>query len=118
MPTSTPAPSEEVVVPPVNIPMDETPAEVEVPDVDIPMDETPDEIEVPDEEIPMNDVPEEFEIEDGEIPMADVPQTGDISAMWYAVALSSALGLLAVAALERKQRKDSLRSSLRRAQWP
>lgn len=114
MPTSTPAPSEEVVVPPVNIPLDETPTEVEVPDVDIPLDE----IEVPDEEIPMNDVPEEFEIEDGEIPMADVPQTGDISAMWYAVALSSALGLLAVAALERKQRKDSLRSSLRRAQWP
>ncbi len=53
---------------------------------------------IPDEEVPL------AEIFDEDVPLAAVPKTGDISGLWYAGLLFSALGLMV---LSRKKREDA-----------
>ncbi len=53
---------------------------------------------IPDEEVPL------AEIFDEDVPLAAVQKTGDISGLWYAGLLFSALGLMV---LSRKKREDA-----------
>ena len=108
---------EEVTIDEPEVPLVETPEEVEIDEPEVPLDEIPEEIEIDEPEVPLDEMPEEIEIDEEEIPLADVPQTGDISILWYAVALFSVAGLMAVNSLERKQRKEDLKTALRRSFW-
>lgn len=55
-------------------------------------------IELIDEEVPLAYLPDEM------IPLASVPRTGDLSVLWAAMILLSALGLITLNILDRKRR--------------
>ena len=57
---------------------------------------------MPDEDVPLAEAPGEVVIGDDLVPLAAVPRTGDISVMWYLVALTSACAL-ACLGLRRKE---------------
>ncbi len=73
--------------------------------------EDPTEVEEP--EVPLAERPEEpekleeMEIEDPDVPLSDIPQTGDTHLGWYGAAILSALGLMVMALLGRKQSRES-----------
>ena len=64
-------------------------------------------------EVPLAERPEEpekleeMEIEDPDVPLSDIPQTGDTHLGWYGAAILSALGLMVMALLGRKQSRES-----------
>ena len=69
------------------------------PTTDLPDQETPT-TELPEEETPTTELPEE------ETPLAEVPETGDMSALWLAMAALSGTGLAGVTFLGRKKRDE------------
>lgn len=83
---------------------------MDVPDPDVPLVDIPDEdvplVEVPEVDPPLAELPDEVEIPDEDVPLADIPKTDDLSLLWHATALLSAAGLMVLAALERKQRRE------------
>ncbi len=84
-PRPDPDPAPDPDDPGVDIPDDPTPL------TDTPNDPGPEDLlDIPEEDVPLADIPDE------EVPLADVPATGDISSLWYALAMLSAFGLLAL----------------------
>ncbi|RKI91975.1 doubled motif LPXTG anchor domain-containing protein [Parablautia intestinalis] len=80
-----------------------------VPLTNIPVEETL--TEISDEDVPLAGLPSRrgalVDIFDEDVPLANVPKTGDISDMWYVIAALSAAGLLCLAALDRKKRRNA-----------
>lgn len=90
-----------------DVPMAGDSGETDIDDGEVPLAELPEEVAIPEEEVPLAELPEEepeeVEIPDEDVPLADVPETGDISAMWYAVTLFSACGLIALNVLKKRE---------------
>ena len=80
-----------------------------MPLTNIPVEETL--TEISDEDVPLAGLPSRrgalVDIFDEDVPLANVPKTGDISDMWYVIAALSAAGLLCLAALDRKKRRNA-----------
>ena len=100
----TPAPPETETFDDEPTPLADTP--VNGPLTDLPDSQPPVLAEFIDEEVPLEEfLDEEVPLEefpDEEIPLVDVPRTGDMSAVWYAVTLLAACGLLVLCAIRRR----------------
>ena len=90
----------EVEIPDEDVPLTEVPV-VEVPYSDMSLAEEP-VVEIPDGDVPLAEEPV-VDIPDEDVPLADVPETGDISCAWYAMAVLSACGLMALYLLKKRE---------------
>ena len=104
--------------PTIDIPDGDAPL-TDIPTTDIPTTDIPDEDEpltdIPTTDIPTTDIPDEDEpltdipttdIPDEDVPLSDIPKTGDISALWLALAALSGTGLAGVSILGRKKQDE------------
>lgn len=72
--------------------------EEEIPEEEVPL------AEIPEEDVPLAETPEEeVEVPEVDVLLSDVPKTGDISALWYAMILLSAVGLVCLSVLGKKR---------------
>ncbi len=99
--------------PTIDIPDGDAPL-TDIPTTDIPTTDIPDEDEpltdipttdIPDEDEPLTDIPT-TDIPDEDVPLSDIPKTGDISALWLALAALSGTGLAGVSLLGRKKQDE------------
>ena len=99
--------------PTIDIPDGDVPL-TDIPTTDIPTTDIPDEDEpltdipttdIPDEDEPLTDIPT-TDIPDEDVPLSDIPKTGDISALWLALAALSGTGLAGVSLLGRKKQDE------------
>lgn len=87
------------------VPLAGNPGETTIGDGEVPLANLPEETTLPEEEVPLSELPEETTIPDEDVPLADVPKTGDISAIWYALTILAAGGLLTLRVFDRKKQE-------------
>ena len=89
-------------------PDEDTPT-IDIPDGDVPLTDIPTTdiptTDIPDEDEPLTDIPT-TDIPDEDVPLSDIPKTGDISALWLALAALSGTGLAGVSLLGRKKQDE------------
>ena len=89
-------------------PDEDTPT-IDIPDGDAPLTDIPTTdiptTDIPDEDEPLTDIPT-TDIPDEDVPLSDIPKTGDISALWLALAALSGTGLAGVSLLGRKKQDE------------
>ena len=89
-------------------PDEDTPT-IDIPDGDAPLTDIPTTdiptTDIPDEDEPLTDIPS-TDIPDEDVPLSDIPKTGDISALWLALAALSGTGLAGVSLLGRKKQDE------------
>lgn len=89
-------------------PDEDTPT-IDIPDGDVPLTDIPTTdiptTDIPDEDEPLTDIPS-TDIPDEDVPLSDIPKTGDISALWLALAALSGTGLAGVSLLGRKKQDE------------
>ena len=89
--------------PTIDIPDGDAPL-TDIPTTDIPTTDIPT-TDIPDEDEPLTDIPT-TDIPDEDVPLSDIPKTGDISALWLALAALSGTGLAGVSLLGRKKQDE------------
>lgn len=62
-------------------------------------------IDIPDGDVPLTDIPT-TDIPDEDVPLSDIPKTGDISALWLALAALSGSGLVGLSLTGKKCQEE------------
>ena len=89
-------------------PDEDTPT-IDIPDGDAPLTDIPTTdiptTDIPDEDEPLTDIPT-TDIPDEDVPLSDIPKTGDISALWLALAALSGSGLVGLSLTGKKRQEE------------
>ena len=89
-------------------PDEDTPT-IDIPDGDVPLTDIPTTdiptTDIPDEDEPLTDIPT-TDIPDEDVPLSDIPKTGDISALWLALAALSGSGLVGLSLTGKKRQEE------------